>query len=165
MLPIRWVAASSAIEDTNANLWLPDQFVQVGRRRELAEVVSNTNDPELYKSERYGNFNYAIPVSVDNTYSLTLHFSEHWWGAPNYGGPPSEAGGKRLFDVYCNGVYLLQNYDIFKQADRSLRAVSVTFHGIKPNHQGKIQLSLCLRDIMRVSMRVKSTRNALTDAR
>jgi hypothetical protein len=141
MSPIRWIAANSAIEDTSGNLWLPDQSVQGGRRRELAEVVTNTNDPELYKSERYGNFSYAIPVSTNNTYALTLYFSEHWFGIPDYGGSPDAATGKRVFDVYCNGVYLLQNYDIFKEAGGSLRAVSVTFHGIKPNHQGKIQLS------------------------
>jgi hypothetical protein len=141
MLPIRWVAANSAIEDAAGNLWLPDQTVQGGRRREFTDIVTDTNDPELYKSERYGNFSYAIPVSPNNTYTLTLHFSEHWWGIPDYGGPPDEAIGKRVFDVYCNGVDLLQDYDIFKQAGGSLRAVSVTVHGIKPNHQGKIHLS------------------------
>jgi hypothetical protein len=141
MSPIRWVAANSAIEDSAGNLWIPDQFVQGGRRRELTEVVTNTGDPELYKSERYGNFSYAIPVSENDTYSLTLHFSEHWFGIPDYGGPPDTAAGKRVFDVYCNGVYLLQNYDVFKEAGGSLRAVSVTFHGLKPNHQGKIQLN------------------------
>lgn len=141
MLPIRWVAAGSALEDSAGNLWLPDQSVQSGRRREYTEVVTNTSDPELYKSERYGNFNYAIPIATNNTYTLTLHFSEHWWGVPYFGGPPGTAPGKRVFDVYCNGVYLLQDYDVFKQAGGSLRAVSVTVHGIKPNHEGKIQLS------------------------
>jgi hypothetical protein len=141
MMPIRLVAADSAIEDQEGNLWLPDQSVEGGRRREFTETVTNTNDPELYQSERYGNFSYAIPVSANNTYTLTLHFSEHWWGIPDFGGPPDAAIGRRVFDVFCNGVYLLQDYDIFKQAGGSLRAVSVTVHGIKPNHQGKIQLS------------------------
>jgi hypothetical protein len=141
MAPVRWVAARSAVEDTEGNLWVPDEFVEGGRRRELGDVVTATKDPELYKSERYGNFSYAIPVALDNTYTLTLHFSEHWWGIPDFGGPPSSAEGKRAFDVFCNGAQLLQNYDIFKEAGSSSRAVSVTFHGVKPNHQGKIQLS------------------------
>ena len=141
MMPIRWVAADSAIEDREGNLWLPDQSVEGGRRREFTDVVTNTNDSELNQSERYGNFSYVIPVSANNTYTLTLHLSEHWWGIPDFGGPPDTAIGRRVFDVYCNGVYLLQDYDIFKQAGGSLRAVSVTVHGIKPNHQGKIQLS------------------------
>jgi hypothetical protein len=141
MLPIRWVAAGSAVEDQEGRLWLPDQFVQGGRRRELAEVVSNTNDPELYKSERYGNFSYAIPVAGNDTYTLTLLFSEHWFGVPNFGGDGPELVGKRVFDVYCNGVTLLQDFDIYKAAGGSLKAVTRTFHGLKPNHQGKLEVS------------------------
>ena len=142
MLPIRWVAASSAVEDQAGRLWLPDQFVQGGRRRELGEVVSGTDDPELYKSERYGNFSYAIPVARDATYSLTLYFSEHWFGVPNFGGSGTSFEGRRVFDVYCNGVALLLDFDIYKEAGGSLKAVTRTFHGLKPNHQGKLLLSL-----------------------
>ena len=141
MLPIRWVAASSAVEDQAGRLWLPDQFVQGGRRRELGEVVSGTDDPELYKSERYGNFSYAIPVSAGATYTLTLYFSEHWFGVPNFGGSGSSFVGSRVFDVYCNGLALLQDFDIYKEAGGSLKAVTRTFHGLKPNHQGKLLLS------------------------
>jgi hypothetical protein len=141
MLPIRWVAASSAVEDQAGRLWLPDQYVQGGRRRELGEVVSGTDDPELYKSERYGNFSYAIPVSAGATYSLTLYFSEHWFGVPNFGGSGTSFVGSRVFDVYCNGLALLQDFDIYKEAGGSLKAVTRTFHGLKPNHQGKLLLS------------------------
>jgi hypothetical protein len=140
MSPVRWVAGSSAVEDHDSQLWIPDQFVQGGRRRELREEVGNTSDPALYKSERYGNFSYAIPVASDATYTLTLHFSEHWFGVPNYGGT-DDAAGRRVFDVYCNGVYLLHDLDIYKQAGGSLKALTKTFHGLRPNHQGKLLLS------------------------
>jgi Malectin domain len=141
MLPIRWVAAGSAVEDQAGRLWLPDQYVQGGRRRELGEVVSGTDDPELYKSERYGNFSYAIPVSAGATYSLTLYFSEHWFGVPNFGGSGTSFVRSRVFDVYCNGLALLQDFDIYKEAGGSLKAVTRTFHGLKPNHQGKLLIS------------------------
>jgi hypothetical protein len=140
MLPIRWVASGSAVEDQEGKLWLPDQFVEGGRRRELAEVVTNTNDPELYKSERYGNFSYGIPVAANSTYTLTLFFAEHWFGVPNFGDDGPSFVGKRVFDVYCNGVALLQDFDIYKEAGGGLRAVTRTFRGLKPNHQGKVQL-------------------------
>ena len=142
MLPVRWVTSSSAVVDHESRLWLPDQFVQGGRRRELSEVVGGTNDAELYKSERYGNFSYAITVADNATYSLTLYFSEHWFGVPNFGGADDGSSiGKRLFDVYCNGVTLLQNFDIYKESGGSLKTVSRTFHGLRPNHQGKLLLT------------------------
>ena len=101
MMPIRLVAASSAIEDDSGQLWLPDQYVWGGRRRELGEVVAASHDPELYKSERYGNFNYAIPVAENETYTVTLFFSEHWFDVANQA---QGGNGSRVFDVYCNGI-------------------------------------------------------------
>ncbi len=142
MLPIRWVTADSAIEDEEGRLWLPDQYVQGGRRRELDQAVGNTQDPELFKSERYGNFTYAIPVIGDATYTLNLHFAEHWFGTPDAPGESFESNiGTRVFDVYCNGVYLLRDFDIYKEAGGSLKAITKTFHGLRPNHQGKLLIS------------------------
>jgi hypothetical protein len=46
-----------------------------------------------------------------------------------------------VFDVYCNGTSLLQDFDIYKEAGGSLKAITRTFHGLKPNHQGKLFLS------------------------
>jgi hypothetical protein len=142
MLPIRWVTAGSGTVDQAGRLWLPDQFVEGGRRRELSEVVTGTNDAELYQSERYGNFSYAIPVAADASYTVTLHFAEHWFGVPNFGDDVGNSFvGDRVFDVFCNGVYLLQDFDIYKEAGGSLKAVTRTFHGLRPNHQGKLLLS------------------------
>ena len=47
----------------------------------------------------------------------------------------------RVFDVFCNGVALLRNFDTFRAAGGPQRAVEKTFHGITPNAQGKIVLS------------------------
>jgi len=45
-----------------------------------------------------------------------------------------------LFDVFCNGVALLRNYDVLKEAGMN-RALVKTFHGLTPNAQGKLVVS------------------------
>ena len=137
MLPVRWVASDSGHIDPQNRLWLPDQFFQNGRRRADSAGVTNSSDPELYQSERYGNFSYAIPVA-DSTYRLTLYFSEHWFGTQHAGGSPI---GQRVFDVFCNGNVLLRNFDIAREAGGSMLAMNRTFRGLKANHQGKLLLS------------------------
>ena len=42
--------------------------------------------------------------------------------------------------MYCNGVTLLRDFDIFKEAGGCLRPIVKVFHGLKPNHQGKLML-------------------------
>jgi len=102
-----------------------------------SEPVRNTPDPDLFRAERFGNFTYAIPVA-EGRYNVTLQFAESWFGPgqPGGGGP-----GSRAFDVYCNGVALLRNFDVFRAAGGDHRAVERTFNGIAPNAQGKIVLS------------------------
>src|SRR5258705_12812283 len=122
MLPIRWVAAATAQLDSQSRVWQPDQFVLGGRTRVDQETVLDTPDAELYRTERFGHFSYAIPVAAGSTCSLTLHFAEHWFGVANRGSSPY-----RLFDVFCNGVALLRQFDIPAEAGGSLRAVKKTF--------------------------------------
>ena len=141
MLPIRWVAGDSAVEDREGRLWVPDQFVQNGRRRAHRDQAIGTNEPELYQSERFGNFSYAIPVASEATYTLTLYFAEEWFGAPENSDTNGPWVGRRVFDVYCNGTYLLHDLDIYKETGGSLKALTKTFHGLRPNHQGKLVLS------------------------
>jgi len=50
--------------------------------------------------------------------------------------------GSRMFDILCNGVLIRRNFDIFHEAGGSGRATMVTFHGVEPNHRGKIVISL-----------------------
>lgn len=100
--------------------------------------VTGVPDPGLYAGERFGNFTYAIPVAPGK-YAVTLHFCEQYFGLelPAGGGG---GVGSRVFDVYCNGKTLLQDFDIFKEAGGVRRPVVKTFHGIEPDAQGKIML-------------------------
>jgi len=133
--PIRWVASDSSLVDSSDRLWRPDDYCSGGRVRTHREPVIGTGTPELFRSERYGHFSYAIPVAP-GTYTLTLYFAEQWFGLP-----AGHYAGQRVFDVYCNGVALLRDFDIAKEAGGPLRAVRKRFRGLKPNAQGKLLLT------------------------
>ena len=93
--------------------------------------VRGTRDPELFSRERYGRFDYAIPVDK-GTYRLSLYFAEDYFGpGGTLGGQP----GPRVFDVSCNGVALVREFDLLKEAGLG-QAVVKTFHGLTPNGQG-----------------------------
>jgi hypothetical protein len=94
-------------------------------------------DMDLYASERWGHFSYAVPVA-DGRYKVTLKFCEGHYGHRNTG---VGGLGSRVFDVYCNGVALLRNFDIFKEAGGEGRPLDRTFTGIRPTAQGKIILT------------------------
>ena len=96
-----------------------------------------SRDPELYQSERYGNFEYIIPVA-QGRYQLTLKFAETYFNTPN----PVHVGPRnRLFDVYCNGQTLLKDFNVAREAGGLKRAVDKVFHKMQPNAQGKLVLS------------------------
>jgi hypothetical protein len=136
--PIRIVAQPRALTDTNGNSWLPDRFAAGGQMVKRTPEVTGTNEPELYAGERFGNLAYTIPVP-SGIYALTLYMAERWIGP---GMPGGGGAGSRLFDILCNGVALVRNFDIFERAGGANRALVQTFHGIKPDHQGRIVLSL-----------------------
>ena len=137
MRPVRFIAADRPYTDKAGRYWLPDRWSNGGQITLRRSPVSNTSAPELYQGERYGNFSYRIPVAPGR-YRLTLFFAERWFGpgTPAGGGP-----GSRLFDVFCNGAALLQGFDIYRRAGGADRALAVSFRHLKPNGQGRLDLS------------------------
>ncbi|HEV2498022.1 MAG TPA: malectin domain-containing carbohydrate-binding protein [Terriglobia bacterium] len=133
---IRIATQEDCFTDHAGNLWSPDRYFRGGRLAVRKIPVSNTPDPGLFSGERYGSFSYAIPVA-EGKYKLTLKFAETYFGPNNAGGG---GVGSRVFDVYCNGVALLRNFDVFKQAGAENRALEETFNGLRPNAQGKLVL-------------------------
>ena len=97
------------------------------------------DSPSLFAGERYGNFRYSVPVDAAGNYTVRLLFAETWFGTKN----DDENGrpGSRLFDVLCNGVKLLDTFDIFTEAGGSNRALLKEFRSLNPNVQGVIELS------------------------
>ncbi len=132
MRPVRIVAAQDPVIDSHGDLWRSDVYSLGGRTTRRGSEVENTADPELYGTERWGHFDYAIPAAPGH-YRVTLRFAE------TYPGP--FRAGQRVFDVYCNGVALLRNFDVFAEAGGQNRAVDKTFTGLAANAQGKLVLS------------------------
>ncbi|MGA8743406.1 MAG: malectin domain-containing carbohydrate-binding protein [Terracidiphilus sp.] len=134
LLPIRIVAGSKPFKDPEGNIWLPDRYVIGGRPGQSAkgQKVEQTG---LYSSHRVGNFRYILPVVPLEKYRVRLYFQEPWFGKENagIGGP-----GSRVFDVWCNGVTLLKNFDILSEAGS--KPVVKTFDNIQATAQGKIEL-------------------------
>ena len=134
--PIRMVAQNSFFADAAGNLWMPDTYYSSGQLASDKVSIGGTSDPGLYDGERYGNFNYALPVDK-GSYRLTLYFSEKYWGVE---GSKRGGIGSRVFDIFCNGMALARNLDIAEAAG-SARALVKTYHGLRPNAQGKLIVS------------------------
>ncbi len=137
LLPVRLVTQSAAVIDRNGKIWQPENYNFGGQSSYKRSVVTGTENPELYSMERFGHFDYAIPVALQSKYTLTLHFAELYFGSPSSG---VGGVGSRVFRVMGNGVSLLENFDIFKHAG-SLHAVVKTFRHIRPTAQGKMNVT------------------------
>jgi hypothetical protein len=137
MRPVRITTRTSGYLSSDQQLWEPDRYFQGGRNVVRLHPVEGTRDPELYQSERYGNFTYTIPVA-HGRYRLTLKFTETYFGPTN---PAGVGSGMRLFDVYCNGQTLLKDFDIAREAGGVSRSLDKVLHGLQPNAQGKLVLA------------------------
>jgi hypothetical protein len=134
--PIRIIAQESFYTDSTGAVWKPDRYYNGGQSANHSVVLRGTRDPDLFARERYGHFDYAIPVDK-GTYRLSLYFAEEYFG------PISPHGGQvgtRVFDVICNGLSLLRDFDLLKTAGEN-QAVVQTFHGLTPNGQGTLLVS------------------------
>ena len=136
--PIRITPRQSAFTDSEGTEWGPDDYF-LGGRLIVHRIPAEARLPELYRAERYGNFTYAIPVPP-GVYSLTLYFAEAMF-APSAASVICRGPGCRVFDVACNGAVLLHDFDVFETAGGAYRPITRTFHGLRPNGQGKLLVS------------------------
>lgn len=134
-LPIRLVTQIGSYTDHSARIWAPDNYYMGGQIFGAKPPVSNTFDPGLFVTERAGNFSYAIPVDMRGTYTVRLYFAETYFGPENSG---IGGIGSRIFNVMCNGVLLLDHFDIYKEAGGGAKALVKSFVGLKPNARGKL---------------------------
>ncbi len=134
LTPVRIRAGWQASwQDAGGRKWQADSYFMGGN----ALVRDVPAEMALYASERWGHFSYAVPVA-EGRYRVTLRFREGRYGKANGG---VGGLGSRVFDVYCNGVALLRNFDIVKEAGGEAKPLDRTFSGIRPTAQGKILLS------------------------
>jgi hypothetical protein len=135
-LPIRIVTQQTSYTDRSGQLWRPDTYYMNGRLSAQPQQVTGSPDSDLFAGERFGHFTYAIPVDPRDRYTLVLHFAEFYFGTQGTGG----GVGNRVFRVMANGVVLLDNFDIFKEAG-SLHSLTKTFNHLKPTAQGKLNIT------------------------
>jgi hypothetical protein len=76
-------------------------------------AIANTSDPALYRTERYGTFEYNYPIA-NGTYNIALHFAETYL----------TASGQRIFSFTVNGVST-GNIDVVAQAGAANKALIV----------------------------------------
>ena len=138
LVPIRLVSRDRAYIDKQGRAWAPDEYSRGGQLVMRTEPIGNIGDPELLDGERYGNVTYQIPVPAGR-YGVIMYFAEAWFG-PGQG--VGGGVGSRVFDILCNGVALRRGFDIFKEAHGSDKALVLPIHGLEPDAQGKLTISL-----------------------
>ncbi len=136
--PVRLVASETSVIDAEGQQWTADQYSIGGRLVKRTDGLVESPSQQLYEGERYGNFSYHIPLAPGK-YRVRLFFAETWFGSKlQYA--PSELVGARVFNVFANGVALLRNFDVAKEAQGSRKGIEKTFENLEPNAQGKIVL-------------------------
>ena len=133
-LPVRIVSSSNSFTDDAGQVWSSDRYFSGGRRG-LPPKVEKIAELGVYQSDRVGRFRYNIPAVPFARYRVRLYFREPWFGKDNggIGGP-----GSRIFDVACNGVLLMKNFDIL--ADGNSKPVVKTFDNVQASAGGRIEL-------------------------
>jgi hypothetical protein len=134
MRPVRLTTRNRTLYLGNQSEWGADRFYWGGQRATRTQPIAGTDEPDLYTTERFGNFNYSIPVPPGR-YTVILHFAETYFGPENKG---KGGSGSRIFHVYCNGQTLLRDFDVFQQAGGANRAIRKELRGLRPNAQGKL---------------------------
>lgn len=138
MRPVRILTRETPYYSNDSHWWSPDAWFEGGQMASYTTPPTGTDDAEMYSSERWGNFTYAIPVAPGR-YEVTLYFvARHGdWPFPTEGAGPAV---HHVFNVFCNGKVLLENFDLAAEAHGS-DVVVRRAAGLEPNAQGKLLLS------------------------
>lgn len=134
--PVRISMQEISYTDSRGQTWSPDNYWIGGQKPYRAAKVRDTADQDLYAAERFGNFSYSIPVAP-GVYDVNVYLAEMYWGPET---APEGVEGRRVFDIFCNGVALGRRIDIGKQVGPN-RALVLHYSGLRPNFQGKLWLS------------------------
>jgi hypothetical protein len=138
MRPVRILARQTSYYSNDSHWWSPDAFFDGGQLATYNRPVKGTDDPEMFDSERWGNFSYAIPAPPGK-YDVTLYFVARHGDWPP--GPAGAANGAaHVFNVFCNGRVVLQDFDLAREA-RDNDVVVRHATGLVPNAQGKLLLN------------------------
>lgn len=130
------VNGAEAFTDPNHVAWDKNKYSQGGQVGFSQAAFSNTlnnidktSSADLYSTFRKGDFSYDIPVPVDETYNLSLHFAE----------PEDLIEGDRLFDIYLGDQLLMENFDVVKHAGGARKATVLNLQ--VPSSDKSVKLS------------------------
>jgi hypothetical protein len=139
--PVRLLARQTPYYSNDSRWWSPDNYFEGGQLAAYTAPVHGTDDPELYETERWGNFSYAIPVSPGK-YTVVLYFAARHgdWDQSSSTSGENRTPVAHIFDVFCNENTLLKNFNLAREA-RQTDVVTRKFAGLEPNAQGKLLLS------------------------
>jgi fibronectin type 3 domain-containing protein len=127
-LPVRVNAGGAAYTAGDGRAFLADTYFTGGSTNASGQPIGGTSDAKLYQDERWGQFNYAIPV-VNGTYDVTFHFVELYYGSVI----PGACAGKRVFSLDVldtSGPPDVSNLDVCAQAGGPNIALAVTLYGV-----------------------------------
>jgi len=141
--PVRIVARDVPYYSNDSQWWSSDIYFRGGQLSASETPAAGTDDPELYETERWGHFSYAIPVTTGK-YTATLYFIEHGLHAAAQADVANTAydarsRAERVFDVFCNGKTIVRSLNIAKEAGEN-RPLLRKITGLAPNAQGKLLL-------------------------
>ncbi|MEP3209519.1 MAG: malectin domain-containing carbohydrate-binding protein [Maribacter sp.] len=125
----------------NTISWSEDQYFNAGTIVENPIAIANTENDQLYQTERFhtGPLVYEIPVT-NGEHNVNLHFAEIFYGVPGAGS--SGGVGSRIFNVDIEGGEgTLNNYDIIAAAGGSATAIVENFTNITVN-DGSLTITL-----------------------
>jgi hypothetical protein len=108
---------SSPWTDSQGNVWLADQGFSGGDVVERPDlVITNTAEPEIYRSEHYSMDSFSWPLANGN-YLVKLHFCETYEGIT---GP-----GQRVFSFNVQG-HDFKDFDVWAKAGGPMTALVET---------------------------------------
>ncbi len=124
--------------DRAGKLWNPDTYFVGGKAvRSSVQHIWRTQDSNIYRSSRQGDFQYDIPLKP-GVYELRLHFAETFYGPEEIG---SGGEGSRVMTASANGSRLLSDFDVVLDAGGSRTADVKVFPNIRPGADGQLHLS------------------------
>ncbi len=140
--PVRIVARDVPYYSDDSTWWSSDVYFKGGQLAASQEPATATDDPELYETERWGRFSYAIPVTPGR-YTVVLHFIERRTSRSEASKADASGGGQlsqgRVFNVFCNGKAIVRNLNIRNEAGEN-RPLIRKISSLESNAQGKLLL-------------------------
>lgn len=114
-------AGSNSYFSQEGTRFLADAHFSGGKISVKTTAVANTEDDALFQTIRFGNFNYAFPVT-GGAYRVSLYLNEVFWTATD----------QRVFTVKLEGQDALANLDLFQEAGGKNKAIIRTFDIVNP---------------------------------